>query len=298
MLKKKILITGGSGFLGWHLARHFRRKYEVSATYHSNPLTIDGVKTIRINITSRKEVVERISKLKPDVVVHAAANTNVDGCKENKEGAYAANVTGTENVLKAAADIGAFLIYTSTDLVFGEDGSMYTEEDAPYPMNYYGWTKLEAEKKVAEGGSSITLRVVLMYGADTGIKGSFLRWMKKGLESGQEVKLYTDQFRSPLYVDDAAAAIEAVIQGKARKPLYHIGGPERIDRYSFGRIYAGVFGFDPRLLIPVTMDEVASRARRPRDCSLSIERAREDLGFNPRAVREALISMKESILSR
>jgi len=140
--------------------------------------------------------------------------------------------------------------------------------------------------------------VVLMYGADTGIKGSFLRWMKKGLESGQEVKLYTDQFRSPLYVDDAAAAIEAVIQGKARKPLYHIGGPERIDRYSFGRIYAGVFGFDPRLLIPVTMDEVASRARWPRDCSLSIERAREDLGFNPRAVREALISMKESILSR
>jgi len=292
MLKKKILITGGSGFLGWHLALRFREEYEVSATYHSNPLTIDGVRTIRMDITSEKEVVERIGELKPDVVVHAAANTNVDGCEENKESAYAANVTGTENVLKAAADIGAFLIYTSTDLVFGEGDGMYTEEDAPSPMNYYGWTKLDAEKKVAAYSSSITLRVVLMYGADTGIKGSFLRWMKKGLESGREVKLYTDQFRSPLYVDDAAAAIEAVIQGKARKPLYHIGGPERIDRYSFGRIYAGVFGFDPSLLIPVTMDEVASMARRPRDCSLSIEMAREDLGFNPRAVREALINLR------
>ena len=296
MAKKKILITGGSGFLGWHLARLLAKKYEVCATYCSHPFTMSGVRTIRMDTTSENGVAGQVVELKPDVVVHAVANTNVDGCEENKEDAYRTNVTGTVNVLKAVEDIGAFMIYTSTDLVFGEGKSMYTEEDSPYPINYYGWTKLEGEKKVASCESAVTLRMALMYGADTGIKGSFLRWIKKGLDTGEKVRLYTDQYRTPLYVDDAVAAIDAVIQGKARRDLYHIAGPERIDRYSFGLVYAGVFGYDPAPLVPVKTGDVPPIARRSRDCSMSIERARQDLGFNPRAVREALLDLKKNLL--
>ena len=295
MVKRRILITGGSGFLGWHLAFHLREKHEIWATYLSHPFTMDGVMTIRMNITDKNEVANRFEEIRPDAVIHAAALTDVDRCEVEKKVAFITNVTGTVNVLGAAAGIGAFLIYTSTDLVFGEEKRMYSEEDIPSPTNYYGQTKLEGEKKIAANDSALTLRMALMYGSDTGIKGSFLSWMKKGLEIGDSVRLYTDQYRTPLYVGDAALAVEAVLMASVKKHLYHIAGPQRINRYDFGRIYAEIFDHDPALLMPVRMDDVPSKARRSRDCSLSIESARMDLAFKPMGVREGLLSLKKSL---
>ena len=135
MVKKRILITGGSGFLGWHLARRFREEYEVWATYSAHPFELEGVKTIPLDVTNGDEVDQKFDQIRPAAVIHAAADTNVDRCEVERETAYSVNVSGTENVLEAASTLGAPVVYTSTDLVFGGEKSMSTEDDPPSPMN-------------------------------------------------------------------------------------------------------------------------------------------------------------------
>lgn len=290
----RILITGASGFLGFNLAISLREKNEVWGTYHRNPVALDGCRMEMADVSSERELRALVARSAPDVVLHAAAVIDVDVCERERGMASLVNADGARIVARSAREAGARMVYFSTDMVFAGKKGMYTEADEARPANHYGETKLAGERHVlACCPGAVVARLALMYGAGSRAHGSFLDWMTQMLARGESVNLFTDQYRTPVYVGDVCRAVGKIIEGAA-KGLYHIGGPERVNRYEFGVIMAEVYGMRARLLRPVRMKDMKGLLPRPEDTSLDNRKAAKELGIAFRGVREGLTdAMKE-----
>lgn len=275
-----LLITGGSGFLGWNLARYAAEYYDISFTYHQHPIKIKGCQEYPVNLQNPQEIEELVEEIHPDVLIHTAALADVDFCENRRSIAYEINVAATEAWVRCAEEIGCRFIYISTDLVFDGQTGLYQETDQPHPVNYYGETKLLGEHAVSAGSTNyLILRMALMYGTGNGINGSFTDWMREGLQREKPVTLYTDQYRTPLFVGEGVRAIMELIEQPMSNEMYHIAGRERINRYEFGRIFAQTFGYDARWLKPVQMQDVQSPIPRGKDCSLATDKVQKVLSF-------------------
>jgi dTDP-4-dehydrorhamnose reductase len=137
----KLLVTGASGLYGSKLAElATARDFEVYSGY-SRDQPACGV-PIQFDVSDKNQVAEVFKKVNPEVVVHAAALTDVDKCELDKELAWKINVEGAKNVVEAVKSCHAFLVYISTDYVFNGNAGWYVESDGTDPINYYGFTKL------------------------------------------------------------------------------------------------------------------------------------------------------------
>ncbi|MEM2618786.1 MAG: dTDP-4-dehydrorhamnose reductase [Candidatus Hadarchaeales archaeon] len=284
----KLLITGSSGLLGSKLVEA-AKDHEVLATYGTKPLFPDSV---RMDITSKNEVLRIVSDFKPDVVVHTAAETDVDGCELNKGRAWQVNVGGTKNIAEACAKVGASLVYVSTDYVFDGEGGLYTEEDVPNPINYYGLTKLEGEKQVMKVDGHLIARTSVLYGWHPW-KKNFATWLLNSLREQKQIAIVDDHYNSPTLADNLAELLlEAVKKGLTG--LYHIAGRERVSRFRFALEIARIFELNGELIKPIKMAELkAWVAKRPRDSSLRVDKIERQLKIKPLNVSEGLRLMKE-----
>lgn len=286
----KILLTGGSGLFGRAFIDLIKGTlHELYATYNQNPLNIENA--ISLDITDVKQVKKIIiEKIAPDIIVHAAAFTNVDKCEVEKNKAYEINAKATENIAKTANEIHAKMIYISTDYVFDGEKGMYSEEDETNPINYYGSTKLEGEKAVIENCNDyIIARTSVIYGAN---KKNFATWVINELKDGREINIITDQWVSPTLNMDLAEQILALIE-KDEHGIFHTAGGERISRYDFVIKLAEIFGFNKELVNPATSDKMKWIARRPRDSSLNVSKISNIK--KPYKVSYALEKLKEMI---
>jgi len=143
--KKELLISGASGLLGNKIVELAKSDCIVIPLHSTNPLHPNS---LQLDITNMNETLNLFRKLKPEVVIHTASETNVDKCETEKEHAWKVTVNGTRSVAVACSKTGAKLVYISTDYVFDGEKRLYDEEDKPNPVNYYGLTKLEGEKQV------------------------------------------------------------------------------------------------------------------------------------------------------
>ena len=143
--KRTLCVTGASGLLGSKTVELARESYKPIPLHNTESLYPDSLK---LDITSQKQALDLFSKLKPEIVIHTASETNVDKCETQKEHAWKVNAEGTLNMAKACKKVGAKLVYISTDYVFDGEKGNYNEHDKPNPINYYGVTKLEGEKQV------------------------------------------------------------------------------------------------------------------------------------------------------
>ena len=187
MLKEqKILITGVTGFLGKKLMKLLPELgFEVIGTASE----ATG-KIIKMDVTDAKEVIEVISREKPSAVIHAAAITKVDWCEDHKEETFRVNVDGTRNVSEACKDVGAKMVFVSTDYVFdGTKKGKYVETDARNPIGVYAQSKYEGEKAVEQAiENHIIARVSVIYGYnDSKDKETFVTYVKRILESKKEL---------------------------------------------------------------------------------------------------------------
>ncbi len=290
----KILLTGGSGFLGWNFCKALRFKHEITALYLQHELFLEKCQFQKVDIRNRDDVFEIVKKVQPESVVHTAAITSVQLCEQDRELAYSVNVEGTRNVLEASAEVGAKFIYISTDLVYSGDGSFFTEDTPPDPKSYYAQTKLEAEEVVKTYDNYIILRLALMYGWGNVFTNSFSDWLHTELRAKRKVKVFVDQFRSPIYAVDAVMAIDELISKDIRNEIFNLGGSERISRYDFALKFADVFGYPQDLIVPVPMDSVKTYLARAKDCSLNIDKIQSVLSFKLKNVDEGLNSAKKS----
>lgn len=188
----RLLLTGGSGRLG----RELRGLLEGSrgVTVHAPPRT-------ELDVTDADSVMAAAGSFRPDVVVHAAAYTDVAGAERDRERCWAVNVVGTRNVAAAANAVGARLVHVSTDYVFWGDRGGYAEDDVPGPVrNYYALTKLVAEEAARAAGSRLIVRT------------SFRprEWPYP--------EAFTDLYTSQDYVDVIAPEVALVVLNAARVP--------------------------------------------------------------------------------
>lgn len=243
----------------------------------------------RMDFVGGDDVDAIVDRCRPDAILHAAAIIDVDLCEREPALARRVNADATGRVAMAAAGAGARLVYFSSDMVFDGRKGMYVEEDAPCPISVYGETKLEGERRaLAAGSSNVVARLSLMYGAGTAVHGSFLGSMRARLGRGETVKLFTDQYRSPLFVGDACRAVARILDSPRISGVYHLAGPERMNRFEFGRLAARAFGFPERLLKPIRMDEMRGLLPRPKDNSMDNGKASRELGVRFTAAADGL----------
>ncbi|MCK4482941.1 SDR family oxidoreductase, partial [Candidatus Bathyarchaeota archaeon] len=159
---ERLLITGASGLLGSEIVQLARKDYEVIPSHNTKLFHSDS---LRLDITDQKQVSSLFRQLKPDTVIHTAAETSVDRCEIQKELASKINVEGTGNVAVTCSKINAKIVYISTDYIFDGEKRFYTEEDTPNPINHYGITKLKGERQVKKFCKNyVILRTSVLYG--------------------------------------------------------------------------------------------------------------------------------------
>ena len=283
--KPRILVTGGSGFLGWNLLGKCTDLFEIYALRHSSPLPEHlPIHILDADMYRPDILADMIRKTPADVIIHAAALSRTSACESNPGIAHQLNVEATRAILEATDPAKTRFLYISTDLVFDGCKGFYNEQDEPKPVMVYGKTKWEAEKLVRSWGENhVILRLALMYGPPSQAYASFLGWLEKSLKKGQ-VNLFKDEWRTPLYVGDAACALIKLIKVEY-SGILHLGGAKRCSRYEFGIEFARQADYEIKAIRGMRQEEAHLDSSRPSDVSLDSSLARDILEWSPRDFR-------------
>ncbi|MEO6228520.1 MAG: SDR family oxidoreductase [Ferruginibacter sp.] len=290
----KILVTGANGLLGQHLIDLLLKtsNYIIVATGKGVQRTAfknDRLIYLPLDICDGVAVHSLMEQVKPDCIIHCAALTQADECELNEVKCWDVNVTATRFLVDAAKKCNAFFISLSTDFVFDGLQGPYKEEDATNPLSYYGSSKLAAEKAVLESGlSNAVVRTCLVYG-DTvsGTRSNIITWVKTNLEQGKPIKVVSDQWRTPTYIEDLARGILLIAEKKATG-IFHISGEEMLTPYDMAMATADYMHFDKSLIEKVDASVFTQPANRPAKTGFIIDKAKTVLGFTPVSFAEGL----------
>lgn len=288
-MKGKVLVVGGTGLVGNALVRAWTaRGTEVAAaTYHCH--ASGGF--LQLDMQDEAGVRALLGRFRPSVVAVPAANPYVDYCELHPEETRRVNVSGTLNVARACRDAGARMIFYSSDYVFDGVKGVYTEEDAPCPINEYGRQKAEAEAGVlAADPRNLVLRTSGAYGWQWEPKNFVLQILGK-LAKGESMRVADDIRYNPTYVENLAEITAALVEAGAAG-IFHTVGADEIVRVEFARRVARAFGLDEGLLKPVPQSALASPTPRPRESSLRTEKVRAAVSPAPIGVDEGLRRMR------
>lgn len=294
MAPRKMLVIGASGLLGSKLYAQAAGRYELVGTY--NP-EVDGKCSLRLepfDIGSKEEVERLFDKARPDIVILTAAMTNVDACEKQPLLANRENATGPELVARACKRLSARLVDVSTDYVFdGSKGRRYTEEDVPRPISVYGASKLAGERTVLSTmPGAVVARPAVLYGWNPlEDKDNFVTWVLKKLRKGEKATLFEDQRISPTYADDLARTLLELAERDV-SGVWHVSGPDCLDRPTCGRMIAKAFELDEGLIVPVPSSSVSLPAKRPRNSCLDVAKVESFLGRKTVSFEAGLKSMR------
>jgi len=270
---KKIFVTGASGFLGGHIYFLARERWHVLAGYYNNPPAQLTEEWTRLDLTDQQKVHDTMVAFRPDVIIHAAANSNLDSCERDQNMTYAVNVESTRYLNEAAVLLGSRLIFVSSDMVFDGEKGNYRETDPVFPISIYGQSKVMSEDILIGGGvNAVIARAALIYGRPVTGGSSFLVWLENQLKAGSTVSLYDDQFRTPILVNNLAEALLELAENDFTG-IIHLGGTNRIDRLTFGRQLCAAAGYNAGLLHAGSMFTSKPIAPRPADVSLNTDKA-------------------------
>ncbi len=287
---KKVLITGGSGFLGSVMALRLGEVYQTGITYASQAVTIESCQTFRVDFHNEESVRACLVEFQPEVVVHTAALSSPAVCEKNPEYCQQVNVEGIRMLLRHLPSPDTLFIFTSTDLVFDGTAPPYSERSPVAPVSVYGRSKVAAEQLIQqESKNYVILRPSLIYGpvAPSG-KGSFVQWMDTTLKTGKPLRLFIDEFRTPVYAQDITEAVIQIISRGSRNRLYHLGGPQPTSRIAIGEKLAALRGYDPGLLHPLCLKDLDTGYPRPADLTLDCSLIQKELGLKLTSLDEGL----------
>lgn len=293
-MKKKILVIGVNGFTGRRVLDDLSQggKYQITGcSLHDDIAPGSGdYHFISADIRQMPEQSALFREVRPDVVINTSALSVPDYCETHHEEAASINITAVGQLAFRCETSGVRLIHLSTDFVFsGNTASLYTEEDAAEPVNYYGVTKLTGEKRVAELCSNYAIaRVAVVYGAALpGQHGNILQLVANRLRNNEEIRVVSDQWRTPTYVGDVSQGIEKLIEHPGNG-VYHICGSDCLTIADIAYRVADALNQDYSLILPVSTRQMGESTPRPRFSGLSIEKARTELGYQPHTLEEGI----------
>ncbi|NJM74234.1 MAG: NAD(P)-dependent oxidoreductase [Scytonema sp. RU_4_4] len=293
---KKLLMTGASGFLGYHLCQIAKQEWEVYGTYFSHALEIPGIKMLKVDLTDFQKLKQIFSDFQPAAVIHTAALSQPNFCQTHPEESYAINVTASCHIAGLCADDSIPCAFTSTDLVFDGLNAPYRETDPVCPVNIYGEQKVMAEQGMLERHPMTAVcRMPLMFGMETPTATSFIQSFLQTLQQGKDLNLFTDEFRTPVSGKTAAKGLLLALEKV--NGLIHLGGKERISRYDFGRLLVEIFQLPANGLKASQQKDVKMAAPRPSDVSLDSSKA-FSLGYQPLSLKEELQNLYKDFYSK
>jgi dTDP-4-dehydrorhamnose reductase len=266
-----ILVVGADGMLGHDLMKVLEGE-------------VRGIDLPDIDITSLESVRRVLLTLKPEIIINAAAYTDVDGCEANVEQAMAVNGEGVGLLALTAREIGAKLVQISTDYVFnGSKGTPYLEDDSQEPLSIYGESKLAGELNAAMAPEYLIVRTQWLYG----LHGkNFVETMLRLATEKSELAVVDDQIGSPTWTYDLALAIKALLD-KGCSGTYHAANSGFCSWNEFARAIFAEEGL-PVTVTGMTTKDLNRPANRPLHSTLDCGKLKEDTGFSPQHWREAL----------
>jgi len=287
----KLFITGISGLLGLNFALQVRDHFTVSGAFHSHPVSPDGCETMPLDVTSLQAVEDVLGSIRPDVVVHTAALTDVERCEANSALAHQLNEEAARHVARSATAVGAQLVHISTDHLFDGSRPWATETDPPTPINAYATTKRLAERAVLEECPDALIIRTNFFGWGTSIRPSFSDWILKSLEQHLPLTMFNDVFFTPILINELVDLIIDLILRRT-KGTFHVAGAERLTKYDFALKLAAAFGHTTEGIAPVSIDDFAFSAVRPKDMSISSKKVESYLGVAMPPVAVCLEGLK------
>ncbi|WP_275556457.1 dTDP-4-dehydrorhamnose reductase [Mixta sp. Marseille-Q2659] len=261
----RVLLTGAYGQLGRSLLDRFPADWVLLACGSAE-----------LDITNRAAVERIVRRFRPQVIMNAAAYTAVDKAETDRIRAMKINAIGPENLARAAREVGAQLIHISTDYVFdGSKPTPYIESDAPCPVNFYGLSKWEGEKRVqAMLPRAIIIRTSWVF-SEYG--NNFVKTMLRLAQTQQTLRVVNDQRGCPTYAGDLAQAMIALARDVHAAGIYHYCGDKAVSWYEFAQTIFSLFsGYYPALrsveVLPVTTASYKQQASRPLNSVMVSER--------------------------
>jgi dTDP-4-dehydrorhamnose reductase len=271
----KTMVTGANGRLGGRLAELLRVQGQAVAASDVDTLDITDFAAVRNYVRAEK----------PDLVLHPAAWTDVDGCALDPDRALRINALGAQNVAVAAYDVGAPIVYISSNEVFnGASGSPYREYDTPDPVNPYGVSKLAGERAVA----AVNPRHYIVRTAWLFAHGgrNFLHAIINAATAGKALRVVSDEVANPTYNDDLADALLA-LTATGRFGTYHLTNAGACSRYAFARYTLDRAGLGHVPIEAITRHQWPRPSTPPQYCALT-NLAGESLGIRLRPWQQAV----------
>lgn len=293
----RILITGGTGLLGKALVETASSGYEIVVTHLGNCGLKDTarVKYRVLDIRGEKEYAGLYGEFRPDITIHTAGVGSPDYAERHKEEAMEINVGGTRNIIKNCEKFGSRFIYISSNGIYDGKKAPYREDDEARPINYYGQIKLEGEDISRRSAiRSAIVRPILLYGwRHPEGRHNIVTYALSRLEKGEKVFVYDDVSVNPVYAPRCAEAIWKII-GEEKYETFNIAGKDTVSIYALIKSVAEIFGFDPKLVLPVQQGFFNELVRRPKNTSYDTGKMRDLLGIEPLSIKEGLSLMKRS----
>lgn len=283
-----VLITGGSGLLGKSLKETKLPGYDIYSTWYTNCIGSD----YQLDVCNKSQVNYIFNHVKPDIVIHCAANGSVDFAERNYSEARIVNVEGVKNVARAAFNNKAKFVYISSNAVFSGGNPPYDEESKRNPVNKYGLLKLEAEDRVAEIDNWLIIRPFMLYGFQ--YKNARKNWFTiilDGLMNHREIKLVDDTWWQPTESKSCASAVWQLIEKSGRNEVWNVAADDKVTLYGFGLKLANIWGYkDKHQIMPIRSTDLPGIARRPVDTSYDLTKL-HNLGIELPGVEKGLKSL-------
>src|SRR2546422_5265482 len=290
----RVLDVGGTGLLGQYIGQEaLRRGHEVIATHRGRYHPADErLEWRRLVIRDSSAVSALVRSVRPNLVLNAAAMTDVDGCEADPDEAKTVNETAAGQLARSSKQVGSAFVHISTDYVFDGTGPVAEDTD-PHPLNTYGATKLFGERVVRKAHAEpIILRLSSVFGWNRlSSKTNAVTWILQKLEEGQEVPLFQDQKVTPSYAK-TAAEVAFDLWGRHASGLFHVSCPDCASRVEMGRAVADVFHVSNPKLTSIPLASVALRANRPLAPCLVVRKVEETLKRPMPTFRACLEDMK------
>ncbi|MCI0920263.1 SDR family oxidoreductase [Sphingobacterium rhinopitheci] len=290
----RIFITGSNGFLAQkfcELIKDEQLPYNVLGVSKSanRNIYLNDDEFVRLDLVDFEVLKQEITKFKPTHILHTAAVTAVEACEEDKQYADLINVALTEYLSQYAKDNNSHFTFISTDFVFDGTEGPYSEEDSTKAVNYYGQSKILAENAVlASGATAAILRTILVYGAiPDRSRGNLVLWAKGQLEQNKPIKVVSDQWRMPTWVDDLAQSCLLAMNMHA-KGIFHISGDELMTIEESVYKIADALSLKKELISPITAKELGQENNRPRMTGFNLKKSKIVLKYQPTPFVESL----------
>lgn len=301
-MKKKLFIIGVGGLTGSKLVEIAKDDFEVFGSYNYRDPKSSIIKSVRLDISNSSAIRDILEEIKPDIVINTAGINNVDYCEKYPDQALKINIQAVKEICQITKEIGIKFVQLSSDSVFdGTKQLPYEETDDTKSINYYGETKIESEKIVLENPNNVVVRASVLYGyllhnlakIESSSKKSinFGQWLISKLIANERVRIITDEYSSPIIVDDFARSILHIIKHD-QNGIFHSAPKLQITRYDFSIKVAKALGLSVELIEPVSNKELGRDVNTGSNKCLNSEKLSNNLDYKFLTLDESLDLLK------